>query len=619
MTTTNNLKKKKVKTINVADLFCGAGGTSSGLMKAAEALGLDVSLLAINHWDIAIATHSKNHEKAQHRCQSIDSLNPLELIPGGRLKLLLASPECVGHSNARGGKPTTDQKRADAWLLMRWIEKLFIENIIIENVKEFENWGPLRADGKPDKRHLGTYFRQFIETLKINYNVEYRVLNAADYGDATTRERLFIIARRPKGKKIVWPEPSHTSRKILEKKQPSLLNSRELKPWRAAREIIDWSLEGKSIFGRSKPLSENTLKRIYAGLFKYSLKPYLIQFFGERAGQTPRTKDIKDPLWTVTAQGRMALIEPYLINLKGKNLNDRSINDPSFAQTANGNHQCLVEPFLLNYKASGRQMRDIDDPTFTQCSEIHQYLVQPFLVKYFGTGENANSVDEPVSTLTAKDRLALVEPFFFNLEHNGKDVSKEKHEGYCYETERPLPTVAGKGMFGLIEPFIVSYHSGQKDGGINRSHSLDEPIPTLDTSNRYAVAEPFIIPCNHGKGDTRSHSINDPMKTITGVDAWGMVEPFLVKFNTNNTDGAHSINEPLGTITGKDRFGLCIPQLGAILDIRFRMLQPHELAAAMGFPKSYSFVGNREAKVKQIGNAVAVNLAKALCESVLIN
>jgi DNA (cytosine-5)-methyltransferase 1 len=143
-------------------------------------------------------------------------MNPTDVVPGGRLQLLVASPECTHHSRARGGKPVSDQKRADAWLLMRWIEKLYVENILIENVKEFVEWGPLTAKNRPDKRYKGEYFRQFVAALRINYNVEYRVLNCADYGDPTTRERFFLIARRGH-KKIVWPERTHASRKELAK------------------------------------------------------------------------------------------------------------------------------------------------------------------------------------------------------------------------------------------------------------------------------------------------------------------------------------------------------------------------------------------------------------------
>ena len=44
--------------IDIADLFCGAGGTSTGAVEAAEALGYKVRLTAINHWPVAIATHT---------------------------------------------------------------------------------------------------------------------------------------------------------------------------------------------------------------------------------------------------------------------------------------------------------------------------------------------------------------------------------------------------------------------------------------------------------------------------------------------------------------------------------------------------------------------------------
>jgi DNA (cytosine-5)-methyltransferase 1 len=53
------------------------------------------------------------------------------------------------------------------------------------------------------------------------------------------------------------------------------------------------------------------------------------------------------------------------------------------------------------------------------------------------------------------------------------------------------------------------------------------------------------------------------------------------------------------------------------LDIHFRMLQPHELAAAQGFRRDYKFTGNKTEQVKQIGNAVPRNLARALVLAVL--
>jgi DNA (cytosine-5)-methyltransferase 1 len=187
--------------------------------------------------------------------------------------------------------------------------------------------------------------------------------------------------------------------------------------------------------------------------------------------------------------------------------------------------------------------------------------------------------------------------------------------------DKPLNTIttAKGGAHGLVQPFLVQVAHGNDGFDGRRVHSVDEPMKTITANgDGWAVCQPFVIPTNHGK-DERSHDINHPMPTITSVDAWGLIEPFLVKYN--GTGGAMPVTKPLDTVTAKDRFGLVETQIGegqlALLDIRFRMLQPHELAAAMSFPKSYSFAGNREQKVKQIGNAVPVNLAKALCSAII--
>ena len=55
-----------MKTVRAADLFCGAGGTSTGLLRAVERLGRRVELLAVNHWQDAISTHELNHPGVRH-------------------------------------------------------------------------------------------------------------------------------------------------------------------------------------------------------------------------------------------------------------------------------------------------------------------------------------------------------------------------------------------------------------------------------------------------------------------------------------------------------------------------------------------------------------------------
>jgi DNA (cytosine-5)-methyltransferase 1 len=488
--------------VRAADLFCGAGGFSTGLMNACRDLGLSVELLAINHWNIAIATHSANHPTVEHMCESLDGVDPRKVVPDGRLDILMASPECTHHSNARGGKPMSDQSRATAWHVLRWAEALYIDHIIVENVREFRNWGPLGSDGRPLKSKQGALYRQFLSSLRaLGYTVDVRILNAADYGDATTRHRLFIQARRGR-KRIEWPEPTHLP-------AGSLDMSEGAQPYRTAREIIDWDIPGKSIYGRKKPLSENTMRRIMTGLQKYSGLPYLVKYYG---------------------------------------------------------------------------------------------------------GHDACSVDEPLPTVTANyEHYGLCNPFLVVLRNNCDAKS----------VDGPVPTIAAHGNhIGLCEPFLVEYHGSHKgkSDGDNRVTSVDAPLRTLDTSNRFGIAQPFLV---NLKGQSVGRSIDAPTPTITShAPHLYLAEPFLLKYNGEG-GGPRSVDAPLDTITAKDRFGLVCPEMVdedddiAVLDIRFRMLQPHELAAAMSFPEGYQFAGNRDEKVRQIGNAVPVNLAAALCREAL--
>lgn len=295
-----------MKPLVLADLFCGAGGTSEGAVEAARASGFEPRLTAINHWPVAVATHTANHPDARHFCASLDALNPRDLFKEGELDLLWASPECTHHSQARGGKPINDQSRATAWCVTRWAEALRPTWILVENVPEFQTWGPIGSNGRPLASRKGEVFRAWVATLEaLGYTVGSRVLRSADYGDPTTRERLFVQCVRGR-RRIVWPEPTHCAAG-----ETDLFGTR--KPWVAAREIIDWSLPSQSIFERKRPLSPKTMERIKAGLRKFGLKPFMTPGNGERSTQTPRTHSVDEPAPTVTAQGHFHLAEPFIV------------------------------------------------------------------------------------------------------------------------------------------------------------------------------------------------------------------------------------------------------------------------------------------------------------------
>jgi DNA (cytosine-5)-methyltransferase 1 len=556
MTTKATLTQTKF----AADFWCGGGGTSEGLMQAAEELGMEIYLTAVNHWDIAVATHSANHAHARHYCKAVDSLSPLDLFPDRVLDILIASPECTHHSNARGGKPRDEQKRADANDIKRWVEKLYVKKMFLENVKEFMDWGPLDRDGNVIEKKKGVYFWHFIKFLRETHHVEWKILNCANYGDATTRERFFLKAvhkdlrRRP-----VWAIPSHTKRESIENldTQPSFFNNpKTMQPWKPAKEIIDWSLKGESIFLTpedvkerklkiKRPLSDNTMKRIIAGLFKYSLKP-------------------------------------FLLNNKGKDRRDGSIDNPTFTQCAGGNHQFLIE--------------------------LESYLIQHFGERK-GQKERTKSIDETLWTVTGQGRMSIATPFVASLANTGKE-SRESKDKRIYEIERPLVTITGKNFLALLEPYIIKYFTGSDAASIN------EPLPTVTANYEHLGLinlESFLTKY-HG-AETEAMDINDPLSTLTTKDRLATAEPYLLRMKANQD--AQSIDEPLKALTTRNSYALVIPQLGIALDILFRMLQPHELAAAMSFPKSYSFAGNRAEQVKQIGNAVPVKTAKAELKALL--
>lgn len=351
--------------LNIVDMFCGGGGESTGLMQAANKFGYDVKLSAINHWERAIETHSANYPKAEHFCESVQNLNPEKVVPEHKLDLLWASPECTHHSNARGGKPRCEQSRASAWEILKWLGELYVERVIIENVPEFMSWGPLDAEGHVIDKAKGDTFKAFINGLKsLGYSVDWRVLCAADYGVATTRRRLFIQAVKGK-KRILWPEITNME------DENNVFN---LPKWRAAKEIIDWNISCPSIFNRSKPLAENTIKRI-----EYGIKSY----------------------WGTSA-------EPFLAILRGCS-KTRSLDKPLPTITTSGAHYALVQPFVsaIGQTSAKARNRTIEQPLSTICTKQEHGIVIPFITEYYGNGM-AKSLEEPLPTLTTKDRFALV-------------------------------------------------------------------------------------------------------------------------------------------------------------------------------------------------------------------
>lgn len=268
-----------VPRLRAIDSFAGGGGASSGIVAA----GLEL-LYAINHSAEALAIHEANHPSTRHACESVWTFPP---VPG--LDLFWLSPDCTHHSKLKNGKPRSKKIRALAWLAVRWARAARPRLIVCENVEEFRKWGPLDAKGNPIKSKAGLTFKRWVGCLRAcGYSVDVRELRACDYGAPTSRKRLFVVARLD-GQPVAWPTPSHGP-------------GRE-HPFRTAGECIDWSVPCPSIFGRSKPYSLPTQRRIAHGLRTYGSPTLIQRGQGERKGQTPRVFDLEKPMTTVVAGG----------------------------------------------------------------------------------------------------------------------------------------------------------------------------------------------------------------------------------------------------------------------------------------------------------------------------
>ena len=367
------------------DLFCGAGGTSTGVNAARLEDEKCAKVIAcVNHDANAIASHAANHPDAMHFLEDIRTLELSPLICHLRhqraehpdaLTVLWASLECTNFSRAKGGQPRDADSRTLAEHIFRYIEALNPDYIQIENVEEFMCWGDVDKNGKPISKDKGKSYLRWVGNVKrYGYDYEHRILNAADYGAYTSRKRFFGIFAR-KGLPIVFPQATH-----CKNGDNGLFG--DMKKWRPVSDVRDFENEGESIFGRKKQLSEKTLERIYAGLVKFvagGKESFMIKYnsVNQKTGKyCPPSLD--DPCPTVACQNRLALAKVSFLS----------------KQFSGG-------PYDKNIP--------VDAPAGTITTVDHH----AFVTVQYGNGYNI-PLDRPAPTLTTKDKLSVVKPCFID-------------------------------------------------------------------------------------------------------------------------------------------------------------------------------------------------------------
>jgi DNA (cytosine-5)-methyltransferase 1 len=595
--------------ITVIDLFAGAGGLSTGIATACEELGLtpgqDLELHAVNHCEPAIATHEANHPWAEHYHTKIEELHPPDIAEPDEVTLLAGGPECTHFSTARGGKPVSEQKRASAWHVLDWIEKLRPEHVLLENVPEFRKWGPIE-DGTPTRD--GSIFERWIGMLEaLGYSVVYDdaagshgvTLDAADYGDPQSRTRLFILASREQRPTV--PAPTHND------------DDPDKPDRRTAVEIIDWSDPGESIWTRDlenprvQPLSTNTMARIAEGIRRHC---------------DDRLEPLADAVEQIGGDELTALREQVVPAADAATV-AAAVDEP-FLVAASGQPTMPATPGVLG-QHSNAVARAVDErpaPTVATGGKLQVYDPTAFCLRQQSGGVPAG-VDGPLPTISAKGAigLATVDSMPLVMPRNG--ACRGLHSNPLYRpASRPLHTVTARNTDGyLVAPSLVEYD------GTSTVSSVETPLDTI-TANEpgggsFALSSPFLCPMYSSRAGRRPRirSVDRPLMTVSATKAApaGLATPFLVDYHGQSD--VRSLGRPLGTVETKDRYALCVPEAWPWgLDIGYRMLQPRELKQAQGFTTDYHLAGDTKAEVTaQIGNAVPVNLARSLAAHLLVD
>lgn len=586
--------------LDVSDFFAGAGGSSTGMIQVP---GVTVRVAA-NHSQLACDVHQMNHTDTDHACVDLHMEDP-RFFP--RTMIGWFSPECTKWSIANnkakalsfamGGDPslfdevpddleTTDEDEATRSRLLMFDVLRFVEYhryrvVIVENVVDIATqakYRPAWESWQKGLRKLGYAYR----VVSLNS------MHAQAFGlpAPQSRDRLYVIAwpvgdKAPDIDSVLSPDAWCPRCERHGQSQQAWKNGRTVGRYRAqyvyvcsgcgatvepawlpASAAIDWTILGKQIGDRNKPLADKTRARIAAGIARY-WRPFSLEAAGNTFERRPgvRTWPIDHPLTTLHTTASKALAVP----VEGRD---------------------------------GKAAYSLTSPHRTQTTRAETGLVVPS----GGTwNDDARPTDDPYRAFTTREAYALV----LNNQHNNRPVP----------VDEALPTLTTATTKGLVQPFIAELR-GTSRRQVEQSHrSVDEPLGTVTAGGgHHGLVAPYYSASDTAKPTT------DPIGTLTTHDRYALV----TRHYSSKGDGAEMTKpatEPFGTLTTTAQQSVVTPGDKAtaeamVDDCLFRMLEFHEVAAGMAFPSDYKWRGSKRDRVKLAGNAVTPPAARDLMYAV---
>lgn len=568
----------------LTDLFCGAGGSSTG---AIQVPGVEIRIAA-NHWDLAVEVHNQNHPGTDHAAVDLHEEDP-RYFP--RTDILWASPECTKWSQASGGKYRTvsfdgnlldlldpelvdedpetaivQRSRLLMFDVLRFADHHRYAAMVIENVVDIAT-NPKFADA-------WALWRKSLDRLGYDFRVvSLNSMHAQAHGDPApqSRDRLYIVCwlkgnREPDIDQVMRPLAWCPKCQTVVESQQVWKNGRTVGKYRSqyvylhgacssavepgylpAAAAIDWGLAGKKIGDRAKPLADKTRRRIAAGIAKY-WSPFHMESGGNQY-------DAADP-------------------------KHRAFGDPNGYYRAWSTLDVLRTLHTMESKA----------------------LVVPLEGR---AGDRVNSTADPLRTQTSRHLDALV------MRNNGeRGGHPARHTTPANEYLRTL--TANGPLPSVIEPPFIA----ELRGGGSTARPVSEPASTFTASgNHHALLMPY-----YGTSQSAQESAK-PLGTLTTIDRYALIQ----RHNSSKGDGSEMLtpaDEYLRTITTTAHQSVITPgditaAEARVDDCLFRMLEPHEVAAGMAFPADYIWGGTRRERVKLCGNAVTPPAARDLIACVI--
>lgn len=554
----------------IVDNFAGGGGASTGIELAT---GRSVEI-AINHDPAAIAMHRANHPNTEHYCESVWDIKPREVVKGRPVGLVWFSPDCKHFSKAKGGKPVEKRIRALAWVALRWAATVKPRVIMLENVEEFKTWGPIIPQRDPETGRLfkkvfledGESWRRVVAEVGEDVPINLRILIPDPKRKGITF-RSFVNALKRQGYEVEWREL-----RACDYGAPTIRK----------RLFLVARCDGRPVVFPKPTHGDPNSPEVKSG----KLKPW--RTAAEIIDWSIPCKSIfdrKKPLAENTLRRIARGIQKFIIN-----------NPQPFVMRVNPSG--IAAPYIARIGQTGfgrdRLQYEATNPLTTITTKAEHLLITPIL-GVNTSGHPGSPIDEPLRTITTGNQHMLISPSLIQMGYGDSEGRRVLH------LDKPLGTVtAGGNKFALTAAFLAKHYGGGYTGSGN---DLEDPLSTVTTVDHNALVTGHLVP---------SHQIGD--------GHYDEVRAFLLKYYGNEENG-QALDEPLHTITTKDRFGL-ITIHGVnykIIDIGMRMLEPHELFAAQGFPQNYIIDVDadgqkypKSAQVARCGNAVPPPFTEAL-------